>query len=278
MEKSKILLAGRLPIKIPFRRTAFVMKLSVVIPCLNEIETVVRCVETAWSALKQAGIEGEVIVADNGSSDGSSAAAAAAGARVVVVPGQGYGRALMGGIDAALGDYVVMGDADESYDFRQIPLLLEKLEAGYELVLGCRMPAGGGRILPGSMPFLHRWLGNPIFSFLARWWFGAPVHDVNCGLRGFSKDLYRRLEQRCTGMEFAVEMVARAALLGASIAEIPINLRPDGRKGRPPHLATFRDGWRTLRVLVLLHPRLLFRSRPFRTRRGRDFARTTGET
>jgi glycosyltransferase involved in cell wall biosynthesis len=231
------------------------MLLSIVIPCLNESDTIATCVEKVRSTIAELNSEGEVIVADNGSTDGSQALARAAGARVVSVSEKGYGYALMGGIEAATGRYIILGDADDSYDFRQIPQFLDKLRAGNELVLGCRFPSGGGQILPGAMPWLHRWLGNPMFSFLARSWFHAPIHDVNCGIRGLSKDLYRRLEQRCTGMPFATEMVIKACLLGAKITELPVTLKPDGRKNHPPHLRTFRDGWETLRVF------LLFRSR-----------------
>jgi glycosyltransferase involved in cell wall biosynthesis len=231
------------------------MQLSVVIPCLNESDTIATCVENARSTIAELDSESEVIVADNGSVDGSQALALAAGARIVPVPEKGYGNALMGGIDAAKGRYVILGDADDSYDFRQIPLFLEKLRAGNELVVGCRLPSGGGQVLPGAMPWLHRWLGNPMFSLLARSWFHAPIHDVNCGMRGLSKDLYRRLEQRCTGMAFATEMVIKACLLGAKIAELPVTLKPDGRKNHPPHLRTFRDGWDTLRVFLYFNPR-----------------------
>jgi glycosyltransferase involved in cell wall biosynthesis len=237
------------------------MLLSVVIPCLNESDTIATCVEKARSTAAEIDSETEVIVADNGSVDGSQALALAAGARVVSVPEKGYGNALMGGIDAAKGHYVILVDADDSYDFRQIPLFLEKLRAGNELVLGCRLPSGGGRISPGAMPWLHRWLGNPIFSFLARSWFHAPIHDVNCGMRGLTKDLYRRLEQRCTGMAFATEMVIKASLLGAKIAELPVTLKRDGRKNHPPHLCTFHDGWDTLRVFLLFNPRARFLSK-----------------
>ena len=231
------------------------MQLSVVIPCLNESDTIAACVEKARSTVAEIDSECEVIVADNGSDDGSPALALAAGARVVSVPEKGYGNALMAGIDAAKGRYVILADGDDSYDFRQIPLFLVKLRAGNELVLGCRLPSGGGQILPGAMPWLHRWLGNPMFSLLARSWFHAPIHDVNCGMRGLSKDLYQRLEQTCTGMPFATEMVIKACLLGAKIAELPVTLKPDGRKSHPPHLRTFRDGWNTLRVLLLFNPR-----------------------
>jgi glycosyltransferase involved in cell wall biosynthesis len=234
------------------------LELTVVMPCLNEADTLAACVRTALAAMKDAGIAGEVIVADNGSTDGSREIAAAEGAHVVSVPDRGYGAALMGGIAAARGTLIVMGDADESYDFGEIPSLVERLHEGYDLVQGCRLGAGGGRILPGAMPRLHRWLGNPMFSRIARVWFRAPVHDIYCGLRGFTKALYLKLDQRCTGMEFATEMIIKASLLGARIGEVPITLHPDGRKLHPPHLKTFRDGWRTLRFFLMCTPRRLF--------------------
>jgi len=234
------------------------LELTVVMPCLNEADTLAACVRTALAAMKDAGIAGEVIVADNGSTDGSREIAAAEGAHVVLVPDRGYGAALMGGIEAARGTFIVMGDADESYDFGEIPSLVERLHEGYDLVQGCRLGAGGGRILPGAMPRLHRWLGNPMFSRIARVWFRAPVHDIYCGLRGFTKALYLKLDQRCMGMEFATEMIIKASLLGARIGEVPITLHPDGRKQHPPHLKTFRDGWRTLRFFLLCTPRRLF--------------------
>ena len=227
-------------------------------PCLNEADTVGACVERALRALHDDGIRGEVIVADNGSTDGSREIAERLGARVVPVAERGYGSALMGGIAAARGTFVIMGDADASYDFGEIPVILGRLRAGYELVQGCRLESGGGTVLPGAMPFLHRWWGNPMFSWLARRWFGAPVHDVYCGLRGFSKALYDRLDQRCTGMEFATEMIIKASLYDARITDVPITLHPDGRRSHPPHLKTFRDGWRTLFFFLMYSPRWLF--------------------
>ncbi|HTA74126.1 MAG TPA: glycosyltransferase family 2 protein, partial [Gemmatimonadaceae bacterium] len=222
------------------------IEVSVVMPCLNEAETVGQCVAKARAALSSYGVEGEVIVADNGSTDGSQAIATAAGARVVPVSERGYGNALMGGIAAAQGTYVVMGDADMSYDFDEVPRFLDRLRAGDELVQGCRLPSGGGTVVAGAMPPLHKWWGNPMFSWMARVWFRAPIHDVHCGLRGFTADLYRRLDLTCTGMEFASEMVIKASLARARISEVPITLHPDGRLGRKPHLRTFRDGWRHL--------------------------------
>jgi glycosyltransferase involved in cell wall biosynthesis len=234
------------------------LAVSVVMPCLNEADTVAECVRRARAALESAHLDGEVIVADNGSTDGSQDLARAAGARVVPVSERGYGNALMGGIAAARGRYVVMGDADQSYDLGETPKFVAKLAQGFDLVQGCRLPWGGGRVLPGAMPFLHRWWGNPMFSLLARWWFRAPVSDVFCGLRGFTKDAYARLHLQCTGMEFATEMIVRASLLGLNVGEVPVTLHPDGRKAHPPHLRTFRDGWRTLRFYLLFSPRWLF--------------------
>ncbi len=231
---------------------------SIVMPCLNEADTVATCVRKACEALRAGGIHGEVIVADNGSTDGSQDLARAAGARVVQVAGRGYGAALMGGIAAATGRFVIMGDADDSYDFGEIPKFVKKLDEGFDLVQGCRLPAGGGTVSKGAMPFLHRWLGNPMFSLLARWWFHAPISDVYCGMRGFSRAWYNKLDQRCTGMEFATEMVIKSARLGARIAEVPITLHKDGRRAHPPHLKTFRDGWRTLRFFLTCSPKWLF--------------------
>jgi glycosyltransferase involved in cell wall biosynthesis len=234
------------------------IELSVVMPCLNEADTLGTCIRKARLAMAQAGIVGEVIVADNGSTDASLEIARAEGARLVPVRDRGYGAALMGGIEAARGRFVIMGDADDSYDFGEVPKFVERLRDGHELVQGCRLESGGGTVLPGAMPRLHRWLGNPMFSRIARTWFRAPVHDIYCGMRGFTKALYERLDQRCTGMEFATEMIIKASLAGASVAEVPITLHPDGRKSHPPHLKTFRDGWRTLRFFLICTPRRLF--------------------
>jgi glycosyltransferase involved in cell wall biosynthesis len=233
-------------------------EVSVVIPCLNEADTLATCLEKVHRAFREHGIVGEVLVADNGSTDGSVEIASSMGARVVHVAARGYGSALMGGIAASRGRFVVMGDADDSYDFLELPKIVARLRAGAELVQGCRLPAGGGRVMPGAMPFLHRWLGNPVFSLLARRWFRAPVHDVYCGFRGFTRTLYNRLAQRCTGMEFATEMIIKSSLYGARISEVPITLHPDGRKSHAPHLRTFRDGWRTLRFFLIYSPRWLF--------------------
>lgn len=240
----------------PAQETA--LELSIVIPCLNEADTIRICLEKAMDSIRRAGIDAEVIVADNGSSDASIEIAESLGARVIRVKKKGYGNALMGGIEAARGKYIIMGDADDSYDFRDVPRFVEKLREGFDLVQGCRLPWGGGTILPGAMPFLHRWWGNPMFTVLSRWWFRSPVHDIYSGFRGFTKDLYHRLQQRCTGMEFATEMIIKASIYRAKIAEIPITLHKDGRKAHAPHLKTFRDGWRTLRFFMLFTPRWLF--------------------
>jgi glycosyltransferase involved in cell wall biosynthesis len=233
-------------------------EVSVVIPCLDEADTLGDCIRAAQRGLADHGIAGEVVVADNGSTDSSREIALGCGARVVRVEDRGYGSALMGGIAASRGRYVVMGDADGSYDFAAVPALVEKLRAGHPLVMGCRLESGGGQVMPGAMPFTHRWIGNPLFSALARRWFGAPIHDVYCGLRGFSRAFYDRLGLRCTGMEFAVEMLVRACLERVPIAEVPIRFSPDGRRAHGPHLRTVRDGWRTLRFFLMYSPRWLF--------------------
>jgi glycosyltransferase involved in cell wall biosynthesis len=233
-------------------------EVSLVMPCLNEADTLEACIEKAQSALCEHKIRGEIIVADNGSTDGSQAIATRMGARLVHVASKGYGNALMGGIAAARGKFVIMGDADDSYDFREVPRFVERLRAGFDLVQGCRLPSGGGTVLPAAMPWSHRWWGNPMFSRMARWMFRAPIHDVYCGMRGFTKELYNRLDQRCTGMEFATEMIIKASLYGEKMAEVPITLHPDGRRSHAPHLKTFRDGWRTLRLFLMYSPRWLF--------------------
>lgn len=234
------------------------LELSVVMPCLNEADTLAICIEKAQRAMLEANIAGEVVVADNGSTDGSVEIAEGLGARVVNVAEKGYGAALMGGIESARGKYVIMGDADDSYDFLEIPKFVDKLREGFPLVQGCRLPWGGGTVKPGAMPALHRWWGNPMFTLMVRRMFGAPIHDVYCGLRGFSKELYQRLDLRCTGMEFATEMIIKSSLFGVAIAETPTTLHPDGRKAHAPHLRTFRDGWRTLRFFLMYSPRWLF--------------------
>ncbi len=234
------------------------LEVSVVMPCLNERETVGICVEKAVRAIAEANLSGEVIVADNGSTDGSIEIAKAHGARVVYVPLPGYGNALMGGIHAARARFIIMGDADDSYDFREVPRFVTELRHGYDLVQGCRLPSGGGNVLPGAMPWSHRWVGNPTLTRLARTMFQAPVHDIYCGMRGFTRVLFDRLDLQATGMEFATEMIIKASLFGNRIHEIPITLSPDGRRTRRPHLRTFRDGWRTLRFFLIFSPRWLF--------------------
>jgi glycosyltransferase involved in cell wall biosynthesis len=233
-------------------------ELSVVMPCLNEAETIGTCIQKAHEFLHRYKVQGEIVVADNGSTDGSQAIATLMGARVVQVEEKGYGNALMGGITAARGRYVIMGDADDSYDFLDLSRFVDKLREGHDLVMGCRLPWGGGTIKPGAMPFLHRWWGNPLFTVMARHWFGAPINDVYCGLRGFSKALFERLNLRCTGMEFATEMIIKSSLYREKIAEVPITLHRDGRTAHPPHLKTYRDGWRTLRFFLMYSPRWLF--------------------
>lgn len=233
-------------------------EVSVVIPCLNEADTLAICIVKAQDALNRADIRGEIVIADNGSVDGSQAIAQRLNARVVPVADRGYGAALMGGIAVAQGRFVIMGDADDSYDFGEIPKFTEELRKGFQLVQGCRLPRGGGRVLPGAMPFLHRWWGNPMFTWMARVMFRVPIHDIYCGLRGFDRQAYLKLDQRCTGMEFATEMIIKAARQGWSIGEVPITLHPDGRKAHAPHLKTFRDGWRTLRFFLIWSPRWLF--------------------
>ena len=234
------------------------IEVTVVMPCLNESDTLATCIEKARTTLADAGISGEIVVADNGSSDDSASIAHRLGARVVEVAERGYGHALMHGIASANGRFVIMGDADDSYDFEEIGVIVSQLRAGADLVMGCRLPRGGGRVLPGAMPWLHHWWGNPMFSFLARRMFGSVINDVYCGLRGFTRRMYLSLDLRCTGMEFAVEMLIKSTLFGYDVREVPITLRPDGRRHHPPHLRTFRDGWRTLRFFLLYSPRWLF--------------------
>jgi glycosyltransferase involved in cell wall biosynthesis len=229
-------------------------ELTILMPCLNEAATVATCVAKARAFLARARIDGEVLVADNGSEDGSPAAARSAGARVVEVAERGYGAALLGGIAAARGRYVIMGDADDSYDFARLDAFVERLRGGYALVMGNRF-AGG--IRAGAMPWLHRYVGNPLLSFLGRLFFRVPVGDFHCGLRGFDRAAVQSLELRTKGMEFASELVVKAALAGWRIAEVPTTLQPDGR-ARAPHLRRWRDGWRHLSFLLLFSPRWLF--------------------
>ncbi len=230
------------------------LKVSVVMPCLNERLTVGTCIRKALATMEAMRVRGEVIVADNGSSDGSQESALKAGARVVPVEARGYGSALRGGIAAARGNYVIMGDADDSYNFTQLADFVRKLEEGCDLVMGNRFQGG---IQPGAMSALHRYLGNPVLSWLGRLFFKSPIGDFHCGLRGFRKDAIDSLQLQSTGMEFASEMVVKATLFGLKIAEVSTTLSPDGRDRRP-HLRTWRDGWRHLRFLLLYSPRWLF--------------------
>jgi hypothetical protein len=231
------------------------VELTVLMPCLNEAETLATCIKKAQGWLDKNAVKGEVVIADNGSTDGSQAIAAELGARVVPVQAKGYGSALLGGIAAAHGKYVIMGDADDSYDFSDLTPFLEKLRAGYELVMGNRFKGG---IKPGAMKALHKYLGNPVLSGLAKLMFKEKqAGDFHCGLRGFTRDAALRMDLRTTGMEFASEMVVKASLQKMRIAEVPTILWPDGRS-RPPHLRSWRDGWRHLRFLLVYSPRWLF--------------------
>jgi glycosyltransferase involved in cell wall biosynthesis len=229
-------------------------KLSIVMPCLNEAETLAVCVEKANRFLDVNYIDGEIIVADNGSTDGSQEIAIKAGARVVAVTQKGYGSALMGGIEAAQGEYVIMGDADDSYDFSNLQGFVGALDEGYDLVMGNRFKGG---IMRGAMPFLHRYLGNPVLSGIARLFFKSDIGDFHCGLRAFRRDAILALNLQTTGMEFASEMIVKATMKGLKIKEVPTVLYRDGRT-RPPHLRTWTDGWRHLRFLLLYSPRWLF--------------------
>ena len=230
------------------------IELSIVMPCLNEAETLAVCVKKAKAFLADHGLNGEVIVADNGSTDGSQQIANALGARIVHVPDRGYGAALIGGIEAAKGKFVAMGDADDSYDFGGLMPFVEQLREGADLVMGNRFQGG---IAPGAMPPLHRYLGNPVLSFLGQVFFKIPVGDFHCGLRAFDRESIRELGLTTPGMEFASEMVVKAAIEKLDIREVPTTLQPDGRS-RPPHLRTWRDGWRHLRFLLIFAPKFLF--------------------
>ena len=237
-------------LKIDDNRT----ELSILMPCLNEAETLATCIKKAQKALESLNVRGEVVIADNGSTDGSPEIAASLGARVVQVAEKGYGSALLGGIKAARGKYIIMGDADDSYDFTNLGPFLEKLRAGYDLVMGNRFKGG---IAPNAMPPLHKYLGNPVLTGIGRLFFRSQCGDFHCGLRGFSKAAIQRLDLRTRGMEFASETVVKASLHGLRITEVPTTLSVDGRN-RPPHLRSWRDGWRHLRFLLLYSPRWLF--------------------
>jgi len=230
------------------------LELSIVMPCLNEAETLATCIKKAQQSLREHNVEAEIIVADNGSTDGSQEIARALGACVVDISAKGYGNALMGGIATAHGKYIIMGDADDSYDFSALGPFIEQLRAGFDLVIGNRFIGG---IKPGAMPPLHRYLGNPLLTFIGRLFFRSPIRDFHCGLRGFSKEAFLKLNLQTTGMEFASEMVVKATLQHLRVTEVPTTLSPDGRH-RPPHLRSWRDGWRHLRFLLLYSPRWLF--------------------
>lgn len=230
------------------------MKLTILMPCLNEAETLGICIKKSMDWLLQAGVDGEVLVADNGSSDGSQEIAIKNGARVVSVPVKGYGSALFHGALAAKGEYIIMGDSDDSYDFSQLSPFIAKLDEGYDLVMGNRF---GGGIAPGAMPWKNRYIGNPLLSWIGRILFKCPAKDFHCGLRGFRKDAFIKMDLRTTGMEYASEMVIKANLLGMKISEVPTTLSKDGRS-RSPHLRPWRDGWRHLRFMFLFSPRWLF--------------------
>jgi glycosyltransferase involved in cell wall biosynthesis len=230
------------------------IELTIVMPCLNEAETLKVCIDKAMKYLNDNNISGEVVIGDNGSTDGSQDIARNCGARVVDIPRKGYGSALMGAIQAAKGKYVIMGDSDDSYDFSNLNAYVEKLRDGYDLVMGNRFKGG---IAKGAMPFLHYYLGNPVLSFIGKLFFGGGINDFHCGLRGFRQDIVTLLNLQTTGMEFASEMVVKAQINKLKIIEVPTTLSPDGRS-RPPHLRTWRDGWRHLRFLLLYSPKWLF--------------------
>jgi glycosyltransferase involved in cell wall biosynthesis len=233
------------------------VQLTILMPCLNEAETLARCIEKAKLGLQRSGVRGEIVIADNGSTDGSQAIAEKAGVRLVPVKAKGYGSALIGGVKAAAGEWIIMGDADDSYDFSDVTGFVKKFQAGDELIMGCRLPVGGGTIMPGAMPWKNRWIGNPVLSFIGRLFFKCPAHDFHAGLRGFTKTAFEKMDLQTTGMEFASEMVIKSTLKGLKISEVPITLHKDGRS-RPPHLKPWRDGWRHLRFMLLFSPRWLF--------------------
>lgn len=230
------------------------IELTILMPCLNEARTIGCCIEKAKAFLIDAQVNGEILIADNGSSDGSQDIARNKGARVVNISQRGYGSALRGGIDAAQGKYIILGDADDSYDFLDLMPFLNKFRDGYDLVMGNRFL---GEIKPGAMPPLHQYIGNPILSGVGQLFFNTPIKDFHCGLRGITKDAAKRMDLQTTGMEFASEMVIKSALLEMKVCETPIILYPDGRD-RPPHLRSWRDGWRHLRFMLIYSPRWLF--------------------
>jgi len=244
-------------INIDTEKSSNGIEVTILMPCLNEEETIEFCVLEAMNAISTSGVEGEVLIADNGSTDESRNIARNNGARVVVIKDKGYGNALIGGINAAKGEYVIMGDADGSYKFSDFKLFLRKLKQGADLVMGCRLPKGGGTIEPGAMPWKHRYIGNPVLSGFGKIFFKAPVDDFHCGLRGFNRKKILELDLKCTGMEFASEMVVKAVISRLKLDQVPTTLRPDRRSGKP-HLRSWRDGWRHLRFLLLFTPKWLF--------------------
>ncbi|MCS6994536.1 MAG: glycosyltransferase family 2 protein [Anaerolineales bacterium] len=230
------------------------VEISIVLPCLNEEKTLGTCIRKAQGFLARHNISGEVVVADNGSTDRSIEIAQSLGARVVHIPEKGYGSALRGGFAAAQGKYILMADSDDSYDLEHLEPFLEKLREGYDLVMGNRFQGG---IAPGAMPWHHRYIGNPVLSFIGKLFFRTPANDFHCGIRAFTKEAIERMNLQTTGMELASEIVIKASILGMNVCEVPTRLFPDGR-GRPPHLRSFRDGWRHLRFLLLYSPAWLF--------------------
>ncbi|MGN0369993.1 MAG: glycosyltransferase family 2 protein [Butyrivibrio sp.] len=232
----------------------FEYELTILMPCLNEAETLEVCIQKAQTFLKESGVNGEILIADNGSTDGSQDIARRNGARVVDVPVKGYGAALIGGCNAALGEYVIMGDSDDSYDFLHLMPFVEKLREGYDLVMGNRFKGG---IEKGAMPFSHRYIGNPILSFIGRLFYPSKIGDFHCGLRGYNTERMRSLDLKTTGMEYASEMVVKSTLYGFKITEVPTTLKKDGRS-HAPHLNTMKDGWRHLKFLLMHSPKWLF--------------------
>ncbi len=234
------------------------IEVSLVIPCLNEEDTLSLCLEKANRWIRSAGVNAEIIVADNGSTDQSVSIARRLGARVIPVLDHGYGAALIGGIEMSQGIYIIMGDADDSYDFSKLTPFLEKMRQGNDFVIGCRFKSGGGSMEKDAMPFLHRYFGNPFLTWLAQRMFHCPVKDIYCGLRAFRRDAFESLSLQCLGMEFAAEMILKAALFRKKITEVPIHFHKDKRKTHGSHLRTFRDGWRTLRFYLLMSPWWLY--------------------
>lgn len=251
IEMNQLIIGGKMNIK---QTESTYKEITILMPCLNEAETLATCINKANEFLRTNDLNGEVLIADNGSTDGSQQIAENHGARVVSIKEKGYGSAISGGVKAALGKYIIVGDADDSYDFLMLMPYLLKLREGYDLVMGNRFKGG---IKPNAMPPLHRYLGNPVLSGIGRLFFGNPAGDFHCGLRGFSKESMLELNLQTTGMEYASEMIVKASLHNLRITEVPTTLSPDGRS-RPPHLRSWRDGWRHLRFLLIYSPRWLF--------------------